>query len=631
MKTRFGFTALVLAFLAAFLALIVTAIPVRAQQQAPSASATPSMLPQLVRVLDVEGDVRFNRGGTDGPDIEKPWENAVVNMPIEANYALATEEGKAAVEFESGSVVYLAPHSTLLFGELTYTEGHLRSEVSLATGTMTTNIRASQLDDFVIALPTGQIEVTYPESSYIRIDSYLDGVAVTPQDDSGVGMFPNGSSRVPLTKGQTAIFEQGKPMRIDNGGPSAELAAWDSWVEAQVTARNAATAAGLKASGLTSPIPGLADLYTEGEFYRCAPYGTCWQPKNQAAPEATSTAGKGEGGAAAPAVSKPVSTAAVASAAITTASAGVQQSPAPPTPPTPFTPTYVPYLFDYFLCPRFSLEITTAKATTLEEYNKLMALYYERLAFVNTLPTWSVCHYGKYFVRDGAYHVVILHKRHRHPVRWVKRGRQVGFVLPHPKDVKGRAPVNLKHGLFVAPSKSDGEVKLAAYHPKTKTDELTEPPKQYREINPHTTAAARPEIAGRLVADLRKDAKNSGEAGVERKIVYDYKSGAFMADGKSTDGKAVKTVVVSGFGSRTDLGLGPSSRGVVFDASGRSGGRGNSGGGRASGGDRSSSHGSSGGGSRSSGGGERGGGGGGGGGGERGGGGGGGSSGGGRK
>src|SRR5579862_7341656 len=38
--------------------------------------------------------------------------------------------------------------------------------------------------------------------------------------------------------------------------------------------------AAMKDAGLTSPVPGLAELASEGTFFACAPYGTCWQPTN---------------------------------------------------------------------------------------------------------------------------------------------------------------------------------------------------------------------------------------------------------------------------------------------------------------------------------------------------------------
>src|SRR5215472_12408095 len=56
----------------------------------------------------------------------------------------------------------------------------------------------------------------------------------------------------------------------------------DAWVSGRQTHRNAVTAAALKASGLSSPIPGLADLYKHGTFFSCEPYGTCWEAADPA-------------------------------------------------------------------------------------------------------------------------------------------------------------------------------------------------------------------------------------------------------------------------------------------------------------------------------------------------------------
>src|ERR1700733_9892106 len=132
---------------------------------------TPASEPQLVRVSYVDGDVRVNRGdGKGAADLQKPWEPAVVNFPIERGCALATDEGRAVVEFESGSMIYLAPHSVVLFNEITDTGGQLETHLQLVSGTLSTNVLQTSLEHFVVGLPTGQIEITYPESSYLRID-----------------------------------------------------------------------------------------------------------------------------------------------------------------------------------------------------------------------------------------------------------------------------------------------------------------------------------------------------------------------------------------------------------------------------------------------------------------------------
>jgi FecR-like protein len=54
---------------------------------------------------------------------------------------------------------------------------------------------------------------------------------------------------------------------------------WDQSVESREQARETTMAAALKASGLSSPVPGLTELYRHGTFFACEPYGTCWQPQ----------------------------------------------------------------------------------------------------------------------------------------------------------------------------------------------------------------------------------------------------------------------------------------------------------------------------------------------------------------
>ena len=63
-------------------------------------------------------------------------------------------------------------------------------------------------------------------------------------------------------------------------GNSDAFADWDSWVDGRIASRSAAMTAVMKASGLNSPLPGLADMNGQGTFTPCAPYGTCWQPTN---------------------------------------------------------------------------------------------------------------------------------------------------------------------------------------------------------------------------------------------------------------------------------------------------------------------------------------------------------------
>ena len=112
-----------------------------------SVSAAPattpaSSVPQLVRVSYMQGDVRFNRGDATQPNLKKPSEQADVNLAIAENYALATgADGRAEIEFESGSVIFVARNFVALFEQLTATNGTPTTRLELVSGTMTKGVK----------------------------------------------------------------------------------------------------------------------------------------------------------------------------------------------------------------------------------------------------------------------------------------------------------------------------------------------------------------------------------------------------------------------------------------------------------------------------------------------------------
>jgi hypothetical protein len=97
-----------------FLTICAAFFPTAAAAAATTAAAQSE--PQLVRISYMQGDVRFNRGDSKQPNLKKPWQQANVNLPIAENHALATgADGRAVIEFESGSVIYVAENSVVLF------------------------------------------------------------------------------------------------------------------------------------------------------------------------------------------------------------------------------------------------------------------------------------------------------------------------------------------------------------------------------------------------------------------------------------------------------------------------------------------------------------------------------------
>src|SRR5277367_321311 len=190
---------------ALFLTICAASFPTSVAAAAAAASAQRE--PQLVRVRYMQGDVRFNRGDTKKPNLKKPWDQADVNLPIAENYALATgADGRAEIEFEGGSVIYVAENSVVLFEQLTAANGTPFTRLELVSGTITTGVRTVPGEIFIVDVPIGAFRISYPESSFVRLDSYLDGMVFTPQAEVGSDFGQDGPKKIHVAKGQTLTY-----------------------------------------------------------------------------------------------------------------------------------------------------------------------------------------------------------------------------------------------------------------------------------------------------------------------------------------------------------------------------------------------------------------------------------------
>ncbi|MEI9981010.1 MAG: FecR domain-containing protein [Edaphobacter sp.] len=245
----------------------------------PAETPPPQTYDQVVRLSLVEGDVRVLRGkeaehATEG----SAWGQATTNLPLLTGFSLATGKGRAEIELEDASTVYLGENSVLTLNELTATGGVPRTDMTLVSGTATIHVKpATPGEWFILRAPTDQLSLRYPQKAYMRINSYLDAITVTPQANAELLV---GSQRLPVNTVQAMTFRHGQRIVPDASIAAGDFAEWDAWTANRIVERSDAMHATMKEAGFTTPIPGLAEMKDQGTFFACAPYGTCWEPKN---------------------------------------------------------------------------------------------------------------------------------------------------------------------------------------------------------------------------------------------------------------------------------------------------------------------------------------------------------------
>ena len=549
------------------------------QATAQDSPTPPTAYPQIVRMSLVQGDVRISRGKEAERTTGATWERASANLPLEEGFSLVTGQGRAEIELEDASTLYLAENSALVFNVLSSTDGVPRTAITLLTGTISLNVKTIVAGEwFLLSTPTNAVSLRYPEKAFLRVNSYLDATALTPQDSSASLHLTSGGA-VQAMKGQTFTSHNGQAFALDASAPSS-FVEWDKWVADRIHVRSDSLSAVMKDAGLSSPLPGLADMNAQGTFFACAPYGTCWEPSHGWAHQAKMS---GQTEYQQPAPVAPQQTTTQGPPQAQQVGYGADSEPYwEDEDPFPCSPDRLRYLLQDD--PSTGLSDVIGSEIVEDDYP------YD----------WAVCNAGSWLYRQHRY-VWVVGKRHHHPpLHWVKCGHTTGYVPRHPHDVEGKPPLNLKHGIFVPNNKSKS-VEQVAFDPKSSLKLLQEPPKDFR--RPYFPPLARTE-APHVEAHMAKDtfSGNKEPHGINPGaiITFDHKSQSFMLARQVTQGGR-STTVTEPFGGRTngarsdgDSGRGGSS----FGGSRGSGSTGSSArsGGSSGGSSRGSSSGSSGGG-----------------------------------
>jgi hypothetical protein len=237
---------------------------------------------------------------------------------------------------------------------------------------------------------------------------------------------------------------------------------------------------------------------------------------------------------------------------------------------------------------------------------------------------WGVCHAGGWLYSGRHYVWAAGTKRHhRCPVRWVKNGHTRGYVPLHPKDEKGKEPLNLKHGLYETKNWKQGVVERVAYDHTKPVTVLDGPPKEFlRPVFTPLPRAEAPRLEARnlMTHSVATMPGRKGETVVQTPrtvaLTFDHESRSFSVPHEVMQGGKTTTVSVplggrsagySGGGGGGFHGGGYSGGGASHASGGGGysggGGHASGGGGGYSGGGGGGSHGGGGGGAPSGGGG----------------------------
>jgi hypothetical protein len=229
---------------------------------------------RVIRLSLVQGDVRFTRESHGDPlaDQKAQWETAQANLPVRQGYVVATDNGRAEVEFENGAMAFLNENSVLEFFDLSLDDGARTTRLVLRQGSASFYVNPSSGDYFSVT--GGDFTVEASGKGSFRINNFDDG--------SNVDVL--GGHASVLHKKETTQLSKGQSLSMKAGEDSVSIGRlptdddFDRWVSGRIDTVSTATNASLQYTNSSYYLPGYADLYTYGAWSSCGGFGYGWRP-----------------------------------------------------------------------------------------------------------------------------------------------------------------------------------------------------------------------------------------------------------------------------------------------------------------------------------------------------------------
>ena len=240
----------------------------------PPASADSSHA-RVIRLSLVSGDVRFATETHGDPlaDSKANWDAAQLNLPIRQGYVLATDNGRAEVEFENGTLAFLKENTVLEFYDLSLKDGALITRLVLRQGSASFHVNPVSGDYFSVT--GGDFTVEAGSRATFRVDNFDDGSSV--EAISGHVNVLHQEQTTQLAKGQSLSMKAGEESSVSIGRV-AEPDEFDHWVSGQVDSVSTATSATMQYTNSPYYVPGFGSLYSYGSWFNCGGYGFGWRP-----------------------------------------------------------------------------------------------------------------------------------------------------------------------------------------------------------------------------------------------------------------------------------------------------------------------------------------------------------------
>jgi FecR protein len=255
----------------------LTVLSVGALLLAPGLRADDAAPPaRAVRLSSVDGRVQISQ---DGQSIADP---AVANTPLfEGTQVVTTDDGRAEIEFEEGSVARLSPNSSLTLTVLRPDDGVSGTEIRMDSGLGYFELQSGPQPGH-IQVRFGDAVVSASGFTVLRVD--MDNSPGELAVFSGSAHLERGSAlSLDLHGGESVALNASSPSQY-NLAETIEPDSWDTWNSDrdQILTSESSSRTEATQSFVNNANPAWNDLDANGNWYNVPGQGYVWSPYDAA-------------------------------------------------------------------------------------------------------------------------------------------------------------------------------------------------------------------------------------------------------------------------------------------------------------------------------------------------------------
>lgn len=253
--------------LAVFVLALVAVSSARSQEAGENAPAAFNGNVRVARLSFFYGAAQVEIAG-------QSWQDAQVNLPLQEGSRVRTDDGRAELQLDGGSLLRLAQNTTVELMQLAMVNGNPSTKINLLSGTVIAEGRLSASDSLRVLTPVLSVDVTNGASVRVDVTDGNSWVTVI-SGDIQVGT-PGGV--YPVSEGNMLHLGQDGKVSIEQS-PAADD--FDTWVSDRDHLLNTGSSSAepyIEAAQSFAFYSAISDLSQYGYWGSYPGYGACWIP-----------------------------------------------------------------------------------------------------------------------------------------------------------------------------------------------------------------------------------------------------------------------------------------------------------------------------------------------------------------